>query len=446
VTRGGRTVGVALVAVLAVTTPVSASGSGPAPVVKGIPPLTAVAGAAAQPADSGLSYYYVYDRVDATASGASGRFTVAQPAVPSPDLHSLAELAVESSDGQQIVEEGWTVDPGQFGDSLPHLFVFHWVDGQPACYDACGFVSTSASVTAGMPLTPGDVHTFRIRFSKHNWNVYDGKTRVGYFPASLWSGSFAAVGLTQWFGEVAATSTPPCAQMGNGLFASDPDADSIRHLALIDGPSVSTSPLETDAADYTGEAISGTGLRLGGPGGCGPQPQIITFTSTAPSDAVAGGAGYMPTASGGASGNPVVFTIADGSAEVCVLQAGVVSFVGPGRCVIQANQDGDAAFTPAAQVTQGFRVRLQQTITFVSRPPRHARVGGPAYRPRANGGQSGKPVVFAVGPHTRHVCGLHHRKVHFHAKGTCVIHATQAGNATYAPAPRQTQRFTVHRH
>lgn len=46
-----------------------------------------------------------------------------------------------------------------------------------------------------------------------------------------------------------------------------------------------------------------------------------------------------PAASGGASGNPVVFSI-DGSsgAGVCSISSGTVSFTGVGTCVIDAEQ------------------------------------------------------------------------------------------------------------
>ena len=66
--------------------------------------------------------------------------------------------------------------------------------------------------------------------------------------------------------------------------------------------------------------------------------QTISFTSTAPSSAKVGGATYSPTATGGATGNNVTFTIAVASAAVCSIAAGKVSFQTPGNCVIQANQ------------------------------------------------------------------------------------------------------------
>jgi hypothetical protein len=87
--------------------------------------------------------------------------------------------------------------------------------------------------------------------------------------------------------------------------------------------------------------------------------QAITFTSTVPASPVVGGS-YTPAATGGGSGNPVVFSVDSSSAAgACSISAGgVVSFDGPGSCVIDANQAGNATFSAAPQV--------QQTLTITS--------------------------------------------------------------------------------
>ena len=88
--------------------------------------------------------------------------------------------------------------------------------------------------------------------------------------------------------------------------------------------------------------------------------QTIAFSSTPPSPAAVG-ASYAPTATGGGSGNPVVFTIDSASgADVCSISSGTVSFTGPGRCVIDANQAGNSDYDAAAQ--------QQQSVT-VAKPP-----------------------------------------------------------------------------
>jgi immunoglobulin I-set domain protein/beta helix repeat-containing protein len=89
-----------------------------------------------------------------------------------------------------------------------------------------------------------------------------------------------------------------------------------------------------------------------------PIAQSIVFTTSPPSPAVFGGS-YAPVATGGGSGNPVVFSIDTSSgAGVCSLDAGgtTVSFAGAGTCVIDADQAGSANFDPAAQQQQSFTV------------------------------------------------------------------------------------------
>jgi len=171
-------------------------------------------------------------------------------------------------------------------------------------------------------------------------------------------------------------------------------------------------------------------------------PQIITFTSTAPVNATVGGPTYTPTATGGASGNPVTFTIDGTSSSVCSILAGVVSFVGNGTCVIDANQDGDVANLPATQ-QQSFDVKISQTINFTSTPPVGAVVGGPTYTPTATGGASGNPVTFTIDPTASSVCSISAGVVSFEGIGTCVIDADQAGDNDYHAASQLQQSFAV---
>ena len=98
-------------------------------------------------------------------------------------------------------------------------------------------------------------------------------------------------------------------------------------------------------------------------------PQAITFTSTAPSGAVVGGAVYSVSADGSASGNPVTFSVDPSASAVCAISGAVVSFTGAGTCVINANQAGDGATWAAApQVTQSFEVSVTGTPPPVGLP------------------------------------------------------------------------------
>ncbi len=81
--------------------------------------------------------------------------------------------------------------------------------------------------------------------------------------------------------------------------------------------------------------------------------QTVAFTSTAPSGATVG-ATYEPSTRA-SSGLPVAIAL-DGSSTGCTLTSGLVSFTGPGLCVLDATQPGDADWLPAATATQAIQV------------------------------------------------------------------------------------------
>jgi hypothetical protein len=174
--------------------------------------------------------------------------------------------------------------------------------------------------------------------------------------------------------------------------------------------------------------------------------QTISFTSTAPTNAVIGGASYTPTATA-TSGLPVSFTIDATAISVCSITSGAVSFTAAGTCVIDANQAGDASYHPAPQVQQSFLVvsHSDQTISFTSTAPTNAVVGGASYTPTATA-TSGLPVSFTIDATATSVCSISSSVVSFIAAGTCVIDANQAGSANYNPAPQVQQSFPVVSH
>ncbi|QMV72326.1 hypothetical protein HS961_05500 [Comamonas piscis] len=171
--------------------------------------------------------------------------------------------------------------------------------------------------------------------------------------------------------------------------------------------------------------------------------QSITFTSTPPSGASIGDT-YAATATGGASGEVVTLVVDSGSAAICSIANGTVTFSAAGTCVINANQTGNADYEAATQVQQTIEVgKLAQSLTFTSVAPANAKVGD-TYTPAATGGASGNPVVFSVSgvpqavtasitaKAAADVCSISGGVVSFSAPGTCTIMATQAGNEIYA--------------
>jgi hypothetical protein len=166
----------------------------------------------------------------------------------------------------------------------------------------------------------------------------------------------------------------------------------------------------------------------------GKAPQAITFTSSPPSGATVGST-YTLTATGGPSGNAVTFT----TSSVCTVSGSVVSFIGVGECVIDADQAGDADYLPAPRVSQTITVgKAVQAVAFTSRPPSDAAVGG-TYTVTATGGPAREAIIFR----TNSSCSVSGSTVRFIKVGKCVIDASQAGDADYLAAPEVQQTIAV---
>jgi DNA-binding beta-propeller fold protein YncE len=101
--------------------------------------------------------------------------------------------------------------------------------------------------------------------------------------------------------------------------------------------------------------------------------QAITFTSVPPTDARVGGS-YRLSATGGGSGNPVVFT--SETLSVCTVTGTSVSFVRLGICTINANQAGNDQYAPASYVQQSFHVHAVTYLT-LNATPEPAEFGSP---------------------------------------------------------------------
>jgi hypothetical protein len=233
---------------------------------KGMPSVAGIAPRARVAADTYL-YGGVYQFTQ--ADGASVSMTVGQPELE-PGVarapHSLGEVAAESADGQQIVEVGWTIDRTLNPDARPHLFVFHWVNGSPGCYNGCGYQQVDNLVAPGAAMGANTQHHFEILYFEGNWWIQLDNEWIGFFPGSLWSGGFTRTGLVQFFGEVYAESASPCTDMGNGEFADNTAAASISSVTYPNGPATNLSVNQTDPTLYTAALNGTTGGRFGGPG------------------------------------------------------------------------------------------------------------------------------------------------------------------------------------
>jgi hypothetical protein len=83
------------------------------------------------------------------------------------------------------------------------------------------------------------------------------------------------------------------------------------------------------------------------------EAQAITFTSAPPDPALLGGT-YSASATGGGSGNPVVFNSL--TTSICSVIGSSVSLDAVGSCTIAADQAGGPGYSAAPQATQSFDV------------------------------------------------------------------------------------------
>jgi hypothetical protein len=168
-------------------------------------------------------------------------------------------------------------------------------------------------------------------------------------------------------------------------------------------------------------------------------PQTITYLIPPPVIAQVGDS-YAAAAVGGGSMNPVTFSSTGSCSGDSI---GFLLFDSVGTCVLTADQAGDANYSAAPSVTVSITVvKASQAITFTSSRPASAVVGD-TYQVSATGGGSGNAVTFSIDP-TSTGCGVSATGlVTFTSAGTCRIDADQAGNSSYADAPRVSQSVVV---
>jgi len=171
------------------------------------------------------NYFYAGGWRTISVDSLGAAVTIGRPTLGRGDLHTLAELAVQSGGRKATIEVGWSVDRAAFGDSDPHLFTFYWVNGQEGCYNVCTqdgkqwFVPSKGSVLPGSTLPSGVVKSFAIKHSDGAWWIWYDSDWIGYYPDETWTSagtSFTQSDFVQAFGEVASDNDRPCSAMGNG--------------------------------------------------------------------------------------------------------------------------------------------------------------------------------------------------------------------------------------
>ena len=168
----------------------------------------------------------------------------------------------------------------------------------------------------------------------------------------------------------------------------------------------------------------------------GTATQTITFTDNLPVVAPYGaGLSYTLSAIGGASGNPVTFSLVSGPATVA---GATLSIKSGGTVVVAANQAGNATYAAAVQIQQSISVDDEaQTIAFGAIDTQ--KVGVPLTLSAT--ATSGLAVTFTSATPT--ICTVSGVTAILIDSGTCTLDANQTGNSAYTAAAQLQQSFWV---
>jgi hypothetical protein len=212
-------------------------------------------------------------------------------------------------------------------------------------------------------------------------------------------------------------------------------------------PTVGGSPLSEDVV-LTDNNLNASGATqsiavIGTATGAALTAQTINFTQPATPVAYSAGLSIQLVATGGASGNAVVFTIDGSSTGAGSISGSTLTVTGVGSFVIDANQAGNSTYSAAAQVQRTVVVtQAAQTINFTQPTSPVTYSSGLQITLVATGGASGSPVVFTLDGSSTASGSISGSTLTITSTGNIVIDANQAGNANYSAAT-QVQRTVV---
>jgi len=183
--------------------------------------------------------------------------------------------------------------------------------------------------------------------------------------------------------------------------------------------------------------LSGTGT------GAALIAQTINFTQPTTPVTYASGLTIPLVATGGGSGNPVVFTIDTSSTGTGSITGATLNVTSVGTFVIDANQAGNSTYSAATQVQKSVAVtQAAQTINFTQPTTPVTYASGLTIPLVATGGNSGNSVVFTIDTSSTGTGSITGATLNVTSVGTFVIDANQAGNTNYAAAT-QVQKSVV---
>ncbi len=200
-------------------------------------------------------------------------------------------------------------------------------------------------------------------------------------------------------------------------------------------------PAGTPAGVYTIEAVYNAG---GSFATSSDESQTLTVTKaaqaidfTAPATPVTYSPGLVIPlhATGGASGDTIVFTLDGSSTGTGTITSNSLTVTGAGTLVIDANQTGNGNYSAATQVHVTVVVnKAAQTIDFTAPTTPVTFTTGLVIPLHATGGASGNTILFSLDASSTGTGTITSNSLTVTGAGILVIDANQAGNGNYSAA------------
>ncbi|RYZ73913.1 MAG: autotransporter outer membrane beta-barrel domain-containing protein [Lysobacteraceae bacterium] len=215
-------------------------------------------------------------------------------------------------------------------------------------------------------------------------------------------------------------------------------------LTLAGAGVLSGTPTAAGAFNFTVQALSSNnfaGTRAYTLVVAAASQAITAFAASPAAPVYAPGGTFTVSATGGASGNPVLF--ASTSPAVCTVSGNTVSMQSAGNCALIASQAGNAnyAAAPAASLAVSIGAGSQAISGFAASPAAPVYSPGGTFAVSATGGASTSPVLFASASPA--VCTVSGNIVTMQSAGNCALTADQAGDANYSAAAQVTLDVTI---
>lgn len=169
-----------------------------------------------------------------------------------------------------------------------------------------------------------------------------------------------------------------------------------------------------------------------GPGGVPVVPVSQTISFTNPGTQTFGTAPLTLNATGGASGNPILF--ASTTAGICTTSGAngtTLTLLSPGTCTITANQAGNAAYAAATQVTANITISKMPQAALVVPTSNVALTVGSNLTLSAMGGTGTGAITYSSNSANCTIAGT---TLTAAAVGACIVTVTKAADTNYLVA------------